>query len=474
MITKKTRLLETYSLILLDMLTVVLSFYLATSIRERLDLSHWGFGEKGYLVCVLVTLASILYGVFLDYNREFFIRGYFVELVAIIKYETALALMFGAIVFLVQAKEFSRIVFVLFVIFDFILTYIFHISFKRVVLRTFKKSGMCDKVMIVSDSGSVEGLLEQIDEAKDWNYDITSIALFNFDKKPEKDLEYNGIPVVAGREDLVDIATLLPLDAVFISVQSTDYKVIRSIIEQFELMGITCHYNVERKELNLEGKTAGNFAGYTVMSFSLNNRDYRRVFIKKIIDLFGAVIGLIFTAIITPFIAICIKLESKGPVFFAQERVGKNGRVFKLYKFRSMYMDAEERKAELMKENEMKGLMFKLEDDPRVTRIGKFLRKTSIDEFPQFYNVLRGDMSLVGTRPPTVGEFEEYSAYYKRRLSVTPGITGLWQVSGRSEINDFDEVVKLDIYYIEHWSLLLDLKILLQTVIVVLFHKGAK
>ena len=139
-----------------------------------------------------------------------------------------------------------------------------------------------------------------------------------------------------------------------------------------------------------------------------------------------------------------------------------------------MYADAEDRKKELMEENEMKGLMFKMEDDPRITKVGKFIRKTSIDELPQFLNVLKGDMSLVGTRPPTVDEFEKYSTYYRRRLSITPGLTGMWQVSGRNDIDDFDEVVKLDLEYIENWSLLLDMKIIFMTIGVVVFHKGAK
>lgn len=143
-----------------------------------------------------------------------------------------------------------------------------------------------------------------------------------------------------------------------------------------------------------------------------------------------------------------------------------------MYKFRSMYVDAEERKAELMKQNEMDGLMFKMENDPRVTKVGKFIRKTSIDEFPQFFNVLKGDMSLVGTRPPTLDEFVHYKSYHKRRLSAKPGITGLWQVSGRNDIEDFEDVVKLDLEYIDNWSLGLDVKILLKTVGAVFKHTG--
>ena len=139
-----------------------------------------------------------------------------------------------------------------------------------------------------------------------------------------------------------------------------------------------------------------------------------------------------------------------------------------------MYQDADERKKALIEQNEMQGLMFKMEDDPRITRVGKFIRKTSIDELPQFWNVLKGDMSLVGTRPPTVDEFEHYEAKHKCRLSMTPGLTGMWQISGRSDIKDFDEVVKLDMQYIDNWSILQDIKILMRTVWVVFARKGSR
>ena len=144
-------------------------------------------------------------------------------------------------------------------------------------------------------------------------------------------------------------------------------------------------------------------------------------------DIVGAIVGLLITGIVTVFLAPALLIESPGPLFFSQVRVGKNGRRFKIYKFRSMYMDAEERKKELMSQNEMEGLMFKMENDPRVTKVGKFIRKTSIDELPQFWNILKGEMSLVGTRPPTEDEFLQYEGYHRRRLNMTPGLTGLWQ-----------------------------------------------
>ena len=175
-------------------------------------------------------------------------------------------------------------------------------------------------------------------------------------------------------------------------------------------------------------------------------------------------------------VAPCIFVKSPGPIFFSQIRVGKNGRKFKIYKFRSMYMDAEERKKELMAQNNIKdGMMFKMDNDPRFIKgIGNFIRDFSLDEFPQFWNVLKGDMSLVGTRPPTVDEWEKYDLHHRARLAIKPGITGMWQISGRSDITDFEEVVRLDTEYIKNWDLGLDIKILLKTVLVVIGKDGAK
>ena len=190
-------------------------------------------------------------------------------------------------------------------------------------------------------------------------------------------------------------------------------------------------------------------------------------------DICAGVVGCLVTGILFIFVAPAIKIaDPKGPVFFGQKRVGRNGRTFTIYKFRSMYIDAEERKKELMAQNEMNGLMFKMKDDPRITKVGKFIRKTSIDELPQFINVLKGDMSLVGTRPPTVGEFKQYKGHHKRRLSMKPGITGMWQAYGRNSVMDFDEVVKMDLEYIDNWSVMLDIKILFKTVATVFTNHG--
>ncbi|WP_394186734.1 sugar transferase [Metabacillus halosaccharovorans] len=203
------------------------------------------------------------------------------------------------------------------------------------------------------------------------------------------------------------------------------------------------------------------------------NDSYIYLICKRIIDSTGAILGLILFAFLFLIIAVAIKLEDpKGPVFFSQTRVGKDGTEFKMYKFRSMVSNAEEVLKDLLKYNEVSGAMFKMKDDPRVTKVGKFIRKTSIDELPQLWNVLKGDMSLVGPRPPLPREVSDYTDYDKQRLLVTPGCTGLWQVSGRSNIG-FNEMVELDLRYINERSFWFDLKILFKTVVVLLGSKDA-
>ena len=202
----------------------------------------------------------------------------------------------------------------------------------------------------------------------------------------------------------------------------------KHVLETLAEMGLTIHYRIPVPELSgASQKALTQFGRFYTITYANRFVPVGQLAMKRLLDLVG-----ILTVIVGPM----IKLESPGPIFFAQKRVGRNGRIFKMYKFRSMYADAEERKKELMAQNEMNGLMFKMENDPRITKTGDFLRKTSLDEFPQFINILKGDMSLVGTRPPTLDEFAQYSPYHKKRLSFRPGLTGMWQVSGRSDIKD--------------------------------------
>jgi exopolysaccharide biosynthesis polyprenyl glycosylphosphotransferase len=195
---------------------------------------------------------------------------------------------------------------------------------------------------------------------------------------------------------------------------------------------------------------------------------------KRAIDVAGAIVGLVLAAPIMFAVWLAVRLSSPGPAIFVQERCGLGGRTFRFYKFRTMVADAEDRKAGLVHLNEMKGPVFKMQRDPRCTRLGAVLRKWSLDELPQLWNVLRGEMSLVGPRPPTPDEVERYSAHQLQRLSVVPGITGLWQVSGRNDLPDFNTWIELDLDYARTWSLWLDVRILLQTIVVVILARGAQ
>ncbi|MBP3803808.1 MAG: sugar transferase [Oribacterium sp.] len=298
--------------------------------------------------------------------------------------------------------------------------------------------------------------------------------------------EIDHIPVVAYKDEIINAVRAGAIDELFI-LEDESSDNITSMVEEFAQMGISVHLgltSLRNLETKLRGEdqkyipkiasSLGYFGSYPMAILEPPVMKLRYEYAKRLIDILGGLVGTCIATILFVVVGIAIKMDSPGPIIFAQERIGKNGRRFKMFKFRSMYIDAEERKAELMKQNEMNGLMFKMKDDPRITKVGKFIRKTSLDEFPQFVNVLLGDMSLVGTRPPTVNEFKEYSNYHKRRLSMKPGITGMWQVSGRSDITDFEEVVRLDCKYIDNWSLWLDFQILVKTVLAVVMRKGSE
>ena len=273
----------------------------------------------------------------------------------------------------------------------------------------------------------------------------------------------------------MDYCLSASLDEVIISADRETEEGLRDEMENIAAMGLTIHLQIPVLELKeAPQRMLSQFGKLHMITYANKVAPFGQLLLKRLMDIMGALAGTMILAVLTIVLTPIIKLDSPGPVFFAQKRVGRNGRIFKMYKFRSMYIDAEERKKELMAKNEMNGLMFKMEDDPRITKVGKFLRKTSLDEFPQFINILKGDMSLVGTRPPTLDEFEQYKTYHKKRLSFRPGLTGMWQVSGRSDITDFEEIVRLDVEYINNWSVALDIKILIKTVLAVFTESGAK
>ncbi|MDE6420060.1 MAG: sugar transferase [Lachnospiraceae bacterium] len=467
---RQTDVFEMYVLLIADILCLFLSYLLGLYLRfhsvSKIDEPnlHWN-------VFWGILVFSILYDSAVDYNRNFTKRGYFVEAKAIIKRGVIMAAGIGVVLFsFKQAENYSRLVYGYFMVADTLLTYGTHVALKRYLRARLRKERHKVKIMVITDRVNAPGLMDKLLKKAELYWDITSIAVMDGVEVET----INEIPVVADAGNLLDVAKQMPIDEIFLYLPEASRKQVDQIIMDFETMGVVCHYNIDVAGLSTKNSTVEEFGGFTVITYAENRIDHKRRMIKRLIDIAGSLVGLLITVVLLPFVAIAIKLDSKGPVFFAQTRIGKNGRRFKIYKFRSMYVDAEARKKELEAQNEVQGLMFKMKNDPRITKVGHFLRKTSIDELPQFYNILIGDMSLVGTRPPTEDEFEQYTPYYRRRLCMTPGLTGLWQVSGRSDVQNFDDVVKYDLHYIDYWSLSLDFKILVQTIGVVLFGRGAK
>ena len=286
--------------------------------------------------------------------------------------------------------------------------------------------------------------------------------------------DYNEEEYVGRLSELEDLIHQSGIDQVYIMQRRSNQINIQPYLNMCMEMGVTVRIIMNSFRAGAAQTYVSSVGTYPILTYHMVSLNASERLIKRCIDIFGSIFGIILSSPIMLLTALAIKIESKGTVIFKQERVGQNGRHFYMYKFRSMCEDAEEKKAGLVGQNEMNGqFMFKIQNDPRITSIGRFIRKTSIDELPQFFNVLKGDMSLVGTRPPTLDEVELYERGHWRRMSIKPGITGMWQVNGRSSITDFDEIVELDTQYIDRWNVLLDFQILLKTVLQVFRKKGA-
>lgn len=327
-------------------------------------------------------------------------------------------------------------------------------------------------VLLVSQE-NVAHVLHELTQGEFLPFKITAVFFFGETPQPELVKDIN-IQLFYGRADATAFLEKNVVDELFVRLPNGK-KMPEDFMGICRDAGIAVHTGLARKSELFGTQSLETIGNYYVLTSSIHVISPVEAAAKRLMDICGALAGLMIAAFVTLFVGPAIYIASPGPIFFSQTRIGRNGRQFKFYKFRSMYLDAEARKAELMKENKMSGLMFKMDDDPRIIKgVGHFIRKTSLDEFPQFWNVLCGDMSLVGTRPPTQGEYEQYELNHKSRLAFKPGITGLWQVSGRSDIVDFDEVIRLDTQYIETWSILEDIRILVKTVLIVLGQKGSE
>lgn len=426
----------------------------------------------GYYVLVLVSYFITF--IYLHPYSEIFKKRFWHNIFLIFRQNLIFAVVMSVLMMVTRNSMMeSRYVYFTFIIVNTILMEISTVVFKHYVIGYYSRRKHAVQVGIATTYDRAEEAIREI--RSDWDRKIFGICILDRDMKGEK---IGGVRVMAGRKDFESWVRAQALDEVvlYLEYYSIYNRVdVKALVETLEEMGVTVHLNL----LSLDDfadykKQITYFSGHPMLTISQNIQDYRKLFIKRVADIMGGLVGCILSVPIIAVVAVPLLLESPGGLIFKQKRVGLNGRYFYIYKLRSMYMDAEERLKELQAQNTMKGNMFKMDNDPRITKVGKFIRKYSIDELPQFFNVLKGDMSLVGTRPPTVGEFQEYEDHHKRRLSMKPGITGMWQVSGRSSIKDFEEIVRLDLQYIDNWSLWMDFKILCKTVMVVLKKQGAQ
>ena len=464
--------------IVLDMICLQLAYVLAYAV------SGYGFNPYAMIIyrnmAVFLELANLVVIFAYGTMKSVLKRGYYRDFVVTINHSImvgALAILY--LFLLQQGQDFSRLTLILTVVFYAVITYIVRELWKR-LLRKKMEDGGERKLLIITSEDVAEQVVSNMQENNYARYSLAGVVVIDADWTGRM---VKGVPVVANEENAAMYVCQEWIDEVLIVISEVlPYPA--ELIEKLTETGVTVHLNLA-KITNVTGKKqfVEKVGNYTVLTTSINYASTRQLMLKRLMDIAGGLVGCILTGIICIFVGPAIYIASPGPIFFAQERVGKNGKKFKMYKFRSMYMDAEERKKELMSRNEMQGLMFKMDADPRIIGsgpdgtkkgLGWFIRKTSLDEFPQFWNVLKGDMSLVGTRPPTVDEWNQYDYHHRARMAIKPGITGMWQVSGRSDITDFEEVVYLDKEYIDNWSLGLDIKILLKTVLVVFKGAGSK
>lgn len=346
----------------------------------------------------------------------------------------------------------------------FISLTLFRLIFSSHIKSKSKFNNTSRKILIVGDEEKSLIIHNTLINQISWGHEFLGILT---DSKSDNEL------IIGKIDELKNVIRNQTVDEVIFTLSGNKNITISPLIDICKKVGIHVKILPALWSENQYSLSVESNQGIPFICLQNSNINANGILYKRLVDIIGSLIGIIILSFIYPIIAILIKLDSPGPILFKQLRKGQHGRIFQLYKFRTMHNNAEAMKNQLLLKNEMKGFMFKMEDDPRITKFGKFLRKTSLDEFPQFINVFKGEMSLVGTRPPTVEEVDKYKLEHLKRISAKPGITGLWQVSGRNKINDFEEVVRLDCKYLDNWSLSNDFLILLKTIHIVLTRKGA-
>lgn len=422
----------------------------------------------GLLLLVLIQAQFAIRGMYrLSRNA-----GLISHLRIIFNSTTTAAALLIMVVFLYRPFYYSRLV----IAFAFVFVMI-SLSLVRMVIvfgRRVRWSRGIDRAryLVVGDSDVSHSVMAGIVARPHLGYSLVGYVADRDDTKSDANaqpLHFHHLGPIAA---IADIIREHAIDHVIIALPFFDHHRLPQIIDACRQADVDFAMVPDLFELSFDRVDIEEFDGLPLIGLrDVSIQGFNRI-VKRALDLAITVVVSPFVLLLSAIIAIAIKLDSPGPILFAQMRVGVNGHHFTVYKFRTMVVDAESRKAELAEQNEADGPIFKIRNDPRRTRVGQLLRRTSLDELPQLWNIFRGEMSWVGPRPATPDEVERYQPWHLRRLAATPGLTGLWQVSGRSDTT-FEEMVRLDIYYVEHWSVMMDLRIMLQTIPTVLSGRGA-
>ncbi len=458
---QKNRWMKHLDFAVLDILVLeCLYFVLVKILIPRKE--YESFGVHKHVALAIPVIALLLFIAY-DFYKKVLHRSFVMELFSSLQY--MLFLSGGILIYLYLAKEsywFSRTLFILFSVIGVGVLTAARMIYKQIVIRRIAKA--VPSVVLITDRPLEQSTLKKI-ESEEMRYRLAAIFTSSWTgtvSQPVYALDFSLLESYRNEHAIDEVI----LD---IGDQENYERWMEFLLDS----GLTVHVCIDYLYQELPNAFIEKIGRLTVLSTSNSVAYPGQLIVKRVMDIAGSVVGLAVTGAAFVVFAPIIKIQSPGPVFYSQMRVGRNGRQFRIYKFRSMYPDADLRKAELIGKNKMDGQMFKVDDDPRIIPIGHFLRKHSIDELPQFWNVLKGDMSLVGTRPPTIDEWERYSPHHRARMSVKPGLTGMWQVSGRSDITDFEEVVRMDTEYINNWSLLTDIRLIGKTILVVVRGDGA-
>ena len=461
-----------WDFIRLDFLSGQLSFILAFLIFQH----GWIYSDPRQvheILAVVLLMSQAVVILFTEPFKDVLKRSPVTEFVKTL-YHTVMVVAAAVIILFIihQAGRVSRLVVGIGAIFYFVIAYLSRIGLIALLKKHSLASYGTRSVVTITTKAMADDVIEHFNRPEFRDIKLHTLVIAD-EMNPSLDLGPE-ITVIGAEEPILDYLCHAWVDEVFIDLPEGEHlpdEVIAKILN----MGITVHTCVI-SNVSIGKQYLEKLGSYAVLTSSNKIVTARQMFAKRVLDLIGGFVGSVIAVILMIFVGPIIFIKSPGHIFFKQTRIGKNGKKFKMYKFRSMYPDAEERKKEYMAQNKIEdGLMFKMDNDPRIIKgIGNFIRRTSIDEFPQFFNVLRGEMSIVGTRPPTVDEWEQYGLEHRVRMSIKPGITGLWQVSGRSKITDFDEVVRLDSEYIQDWTLWEDIEIVFKTIGVVVKRDGAE